>query len=548
MLKILSQNLSAANSSVLPGIKLTLDQTEQQIFSFIREAIKSIPVTPVARVAGGWIRDKLLGKPSKDIDITIEGMKGIDFANYLKKYAEGLYGPKQKVIGTIKDTEARPEQIKNLSVAFLRIFGQDVEILNLRGNEVYAEGDRNPVSVDMDATPEQDAYRRDLTINSMFYNINTNQVEDFTGTGYSDLAQMVLRTPLDPIKTFKDDPLRLLRVLRFHSRYATSKISPEVIEAMKDPEVQYMITRRMANPEDKTGIVTERTATEFKKIMIGNQPENAVKIMYETGLLQKMLNLPPSFHPLNMDQRNKHHALSVIDHTLEVIKNFNNLAKEHKIPDEDRLVGNISALWHDIGKLDPRSHKIKPDGMGYSGDPDNPKSVTHQQSSADSFLLFAKALGLTNNEKDKVHDLVLNHMNPHSHAEGGQSASDKQLRRYKAKNSSWLLQYIHAMADAMSKSKDPDAAVADPYKANLARLQDPNLYPVQLSSQDLLNGQEIMSIVGLPPMPKPGLKGYIDIVKDRIREEQYANPNFSKPEAENLVRQMVSSGAFNSYR
>lgn len=570
MLRIISHNLQ--KKSTLPeNIRIPLNTTEQKIFDFIREAVPSITGNPTPRVAGGWIRDKFLGKPSKDIDITIEGMKGTEFANKLRDYAIQKYGPQQKIVGTIKDTEARPEQIKNLAVAFLRLFGEDIEILNLRGNEEYQEGDRNPVSTKFDATPEQDAYRRDLTINSLFYNILTGRVEDFTSRGYDDLGvqqpksrywngewrsippKITLRTPLDPIKTFKDDPLRLLRVLRFYSRYLRSSIAPEVIKAMADPGVQHMIVRKMHNPDDEMGIVTERTAEEFRKIMKGEQPEEAIRIMFNTGLLQQMLNLPINFHPLHMNQKSKYHDMSLIDHTIQVIKNTNNLSKEFELSDNERYMMNISSLFHDLGKLDPRSHKIQPDGTrGYSGDPSSPEGLTHQQSSSDIFESFANTIGLTNRETSFIQNLVLNHMNPHNHIEQGRQTTDRQLRRFRGKNPDmWKFQYIHAMADAMSKDIPSDPTATKPYRDNMARLEDPILFPQQLSGQDLLNGKEIIGIVGLPPQPpasKPGLKGYIEVVKDRIREEQYANPNLTKEEAISIVHQVVSGGELDIYR
>jgi tRNA nucleotidyltransferase (CCA-adding enzyme) len=83
-------------------------------------------------------------------------------------------------------------------------------------------------------TPMQDALRRDLTFNSMFFNINTNQIEDLTEQGLKDLKDGVCRTPLDPLKTFIDDPLRVLRTVRFAQRFGF-KISDEIIKAAQDP-------------------------------------------------------------------------------------------------------------------------------------------------------------------------------------------------------------------------------------------------------------------------------------------------------------------------
>lgn len=86
-------------------------------------------------------------------------------------------------------------------------------------------------------TPEEDAMRRDLTINSLFYNINEDIVEDFSKMGIDDLKNGIIRTPLEPYTTFKDDPLRILRVFRFASRYSFNCL-PKIIECVKSPEIQ----------------------------------------------------------------------------------------------------------------------------------------------------------------------------------------------------------------------------------------------------------------------------------------------------------------------
>ena len=526
-------------------ISLNLDNKEEQIFSFIGQAIGSMPKAPVVRVCGGWVRDKLLGKPSKDIDITVEGTTGVEFANSLRQYAIETQGAQQRIVSQIKDTEARPEQIKNLAVAFLRIFGQDVEILNVRGKEEYEPGSRNPVNLDMEATPEEDAHRRDLTINALFYNLNTGRVEDFTGKGYDDLLTMTLRTPIEPVKTFQDDPLRVLRILRFHSRYPNSKITPEVIEAMADEDVQHQITRRMIEPQDPLrampGIVPERTAEELRKLMMGAQPEAALRVMYKTGLLQKMFNLPREFHPLDMDQRSVFHGLSVIEHTLNVVKNVNNLAQEFRLSGQERMFLNLASLFHDLGKLDPRSHKAKPDGTtGYSGN-EAEDTLTHEQSSSDMWERFAKALRLSDKERTTVQDVVAGHMRPHAHFENEMpSASDRSLRRYMRKNPLWKLQYIHAMGDAMSKADEPEPQAADPYRATYEYMQSPGFIPPPKSTErPLVDGNRIIELVGAHPR-----SGYIEDVKEEINRLRDKNPALTAQEAEQAILQMKADGAF----
>jgi len=439
------------------------------------------------------------------------------------------------------------------SCTFLRIFEQDIEILPLRGNEVYEEGSRNPISTQL-VSPEEDAYRRDLSINSLFYNIDTGKIEDFTGTGYDDLLTMTLRTPTrtgrnpkeEANRILTEDPLRLLRILRFYSRYSNSKIAPEVLEAMINPETQYQITRRLYG-DSSGGIVPERTADELRKLFMGEQPEKALRTMYQIGLLQKILLLPEEYNPLDMNQKNKHHALNVIEHTLAVVKNVNDLSKEFNFSDKQRMMMNFTSLFHDLGKLDPRSHVDKMDGSrGYSGDPNVSNSITHQQASQDRWKMFAEALKFSEEEKSTISELVVNHMNPHNHVLDA-TPSDRQLRKYLRKNPSWVFQYVHAMADSMSKNENSNFAAADPYRQNLDRLKQLAPTADEFGNSEpiveLIKGQEIIQLVGLSPRPPVGITGYIEVIKENIRDYQDQNPQLTHQEAVAIVNNLVNLGS-----
>jgi len=124
-----------------------------------------------------------------------------------------------------------------LETATIRVHGIFIDLVNLR-SEKYTEDSRVPIAEI--GTPEEDAYRRDLTINAMFYNINKNEVEDFTKQGVNDLKHGVIRTPLEPLQTFMDDPLRVLRTIRFATRF-DFKIVDEIYEAAKCNDVRVII-------------------------------------------------------------------------------------------------------------------------------------------------------------------------------------------------------------------------------------------------------------------------------------------------------------------
>ncbi|CDP17697.1 unnamed protein product [Coffea canephora] len=187
---------------------IELTPKEKEIFDRLLQVIRHFDLETELRVAGGWVRDKLLGKDSDDIDIAIDTMSGREFCEKINEYLS-YTGEETPGIGLI---QCNPDQSKHLETARMRLFDVWIDFVNLR-SEDYSESSRIPVM--RFGTAKEDAYRRDLTINSMFYNINKDSVEDLTERGISDLKSGKIVTPLPPKQTFLDDPLRVLRAIRF---------------------------------------------------------------------------------------------------------------------------------------------------------------------------------------------------------------------------------------------------------------------------------------------------------------------------------------------
>ncbi len=212
------------------------------------------------RFAGGWVRDKLLDVQSHDIDTAINAMTGFAFSSKMQDYLKNEENMKKhsleaKDLGSLHKILANPEKSKHLETATTKIFGFDVDFVNLR-KETYSEDSRNP---QMEfGTAEEDAERRDATINALFYNLHTDLVEDFTG-GLTDLAAKRIRTPLEPRTTFMDDPLRVLRLIRFASRL-DFRIDPASEAWMSDPAVMEAL---------KLKISRERVGVEVEKMLKG---------------------------------------------------------------------------------------------------------------------------------------------------------------------------------------------------------------------------------------------------------------------------------------
>ena len=259
--KLISYELSTSNK-ITP--EFTLTEKEKQCFSIIMDILKKHNLTStICRVAGGWVRDKLLGKESDDIDIALNDMKGSTLASLIN---EELYPGKNKV-GIIQQNV---EKGKNLETATIKINNTWIDLVNLRCE------DKNKIG-----TPITDAERRDLSINSLFYNINEGKVEDFTNKGIKDLQNGIIETPIDAEITFKDDPLRILRMLRFAIKYKF--------------RIGYNINNYIGKNKENIiknfyeNISKERIEKELYKIFNMNNSSFAIAYLYTFNILDIIL-------------------------------------------------------------------------------------------------------------------------------------------------------------------------------------------------------------------------------------------------------------------
>jgi tRNA nucleotidyltransferase/poly(A) polymerase len=315
-------------TEILPknGVQLELTEVETKLRQLLLDVAAYIDEQPtskatavqvpeslrkektVLRWTGGWVRDKLLGVGSHDIDLAINNMTGEHFGLKLQEYLEipgkaekhGLIEENEKtdrlsskdkakkVAPGLHKIEANPEKSKNLETATTNIMGIDLDLVNLR-KETYNEVSRNP---QMEfGTAEEDAVRRDATVNAMFFNLHTCQVEDFTGQGFDDMAAKIIRTPLEPVQTFKDDPLRVLRLIRFASRLNYT-IDPATEEAMANPGIQDVL---------KIKISRERVGIELEKMLKGPRPRMALDLINRFSLYKTVFTDPTRELPAEPD-------------------------------------------------------------------------------------------------------------------------------------------------------------------------------------------------------------------------------------------------------
>ncbi|KAG5183577.1 hypothetical protein JKP88DRAFT_263026 [Tribonema minus] len=243
-------------SNLHMDLRNRLTAKEQQVFKLLLESAKSqehgSTGNTVIRVAGGWVRDKLLGLQNHDIDVALDDVSGLAFAQVVNAQLKAK-GEQTRTIGVI---QANPQQSKHLETATVKVLDMPIDFVNLR-TESYAQDSRIPEM--QFGSAEEDAYRRDFTINALFYNVNTESVEDLTGDGLNDLAQGIIRTPLPPDVTFYDDPLRVLRAVRFASRFGFD-LAPAIASAAASDTIHTALIEKVRR---------ERIGSELEGMLTG---------------------------------------------------------------------------------------------------------------------------------------------------------------------------------------------------------------------------------------------------------------------------------------
>ena len=304
------------------GSNIHLTQEEEDLFNLLTEVIQDTDVTSTLRVAGGWVRDKLLATeefkrgnnslkdgsvdrltskfkgPSSgrqgskligvdsaasssspqslvkaqdvpvDIDIALDDMLGREFADHLNDWLTDHGGDKISVGVVLKN----PEKSKHLETATMKVGKFWIDFVNLRAEE-YTEDSRIPDLMRI-GTAQEDALRRDLTINSLFYNINTGEVEDFTGKGLDDLKRGVVATPLPALTTLLDDPLRVLRSVRFAARLRFT-MDDSLREAAMTESVRKALAQKVAR---------ERVGSEVDLMLRSQDPVGAMRLIINLNL------------------------------------------------------------------------------------------------------------------------------------------------------------------------------------------------------------------------------------------------------------------------
>ncbi|MDY3062956.1 MAG: HD domain-containing protein [Bacteroidaceae bacterium] len=420
---------------------------------------------------GGFVRDIFLERKSKDIDVVVVG-SGIETATALcKELGKG----------------AKLSVFRNFGTAQIKWHNTEVEFVGAR-RESYNRDSRKPIVEN--GTLNDDLERRDFTINALGICLNSNRFGELIDPfgGLEDMEDHIVRTPLDPDITFSDDPLRMMRCIRFATQL-NFKIEEETFEAL-------------INNRERIGIVSkERIITELNKIIASPIPSIGFADLERSGLLQLIM---PELAALNTrETRNGKSHKNIFYHTLEVV---DNVAKR-----SDNLWLRWAALLHDIGK--PRSKDFSPQS-GWT-------FHNHNYIGSKMVKGIFRRMKLPLDDRMKyVEKLVELHMRPIAISDD--EVTDSAVRRllFDAGNDIDDLMTL-CEADITSRNEEKKKRFRDNFLLVRQKLIDLEERDRIRNFQPPVDGAEIMETFGLPPCAKVG--AIKSAIKDAILDGRIAN-------------------------
>ena len=361
-----------------------------------------------------------------------------------------------------------PVTYPRFGTAMVAVSGRQVELVGAR-IESYDRSSRKPST--RPGTLLDDVLRRDFTINTLLENLHTGEIKDLTGLAFQDIKDKIIRTPLDPFVTFDDDPLRMLRALRFAVRFGFS-IHPDTYAAICERSNRLHI------------ISPERIRVEFTKILMTTNAVVGLEMLRETKLLDQFA---PELSAMHGVTQNIYHIYDVWTHTMKTLELF--LA-------DAGINMRLAALMHDVGKIETRT--VDENG--------NVHFYEHQHAGAEIARRIMRRLRFSNSQIDEIALLISMHLRVGEYDSEWSDAAVRRLLRDAGDHLEDLIRLTEAdKAAANTQMPSVDLAAL---RAHFERVT------TQLAGHRImspLTGREIMDLINIPPGPEIGkIKAYLE--------------------------------------
>jgi putative nucleotidyltransferase with HDIG domain len=477
--------------------KVLASAAEKEVERLFKVILPGTPFANKTHAVGGYVRDQyislLKGDPKiqpKDLDIVVEMEDGAEkITHYIKnRFKDAISTPVQMGNYPIWQITFK-EDIEHNKKKY-NTKGAVIEFADTMEEEFPEEGSRQrKVKY---APLKKDIERRDFTVNMLLKDLTTGEIKDLTGMSKKDIEKGVLRhvdnVMLD--KRFKEDPLRLMRLIRF--------------AAVKEWDIPKEVLRIAKNNADRIKIISkERIRAELEKTMETGKLKQAIRLMGTIGIRQYIL---PEIEALKgITQGDKYHQEGdVYKHTLKVLENA-----------KPGIENQMAALLHDIGK--PETQRILPDKTTF---------YEHQHAGAEIAKAIMKRLKFDNSTSEKVVNLVKRHMDPLLKLKSGEKSLRKYIREVGDETVDAILDLARAdeLGRLPSKNDIPDL---------IEKIKEIREAPVKIDKKPVLDGKEIMELLKLNSGPEVGkAKEYLlDIQDDYASKKE----NLTKDEAKKLL-------------
>lgn len=453
-----------------------------KITEYIGSIIKGTDFDNHVYAVGGSVRDLVMKNKIKDIDLVIDLPDGgVRFANFCKE--QGLC-----------HNVVIYETFGTAMFHFNAFPDEEIECVMTRGEKYLDSGSRNP-EVTFN-TIEEDCIRRDLTINALYYNCTTGEILDMVG-GKNDIENHIIRTTNeDPDIVFTDDPLRILRVVRFATRYGW--------------EIEGKTYRSMQKNVRRLRIITkERIQAELNKILLSRNAVMGINYLHEIGAMEFVI---PEFEKCYGLKQNAYHFGDVAEHTLAVLGH-------HCDVFQPNLVERIACLLHDIGKI--LTMTVKDNKVHF---------YDHEFVGVGVCESILKNLKYDNETIKEVCFLVKNHMRTKQGGDEGRQVKDKSLNKlvYECETKE-RFESLMRIIECDNLSHKPEHNIHGQFAGLVMRVEKNPSHMKMFGYRLPIDGNTIMEVLNLKPSP------IMSEINKRLLNRAFQNPDITKEECIKLL-------------